>query len=270
MSEAGSFSPLSGAADALPLKLWIYTNYDCNLRCAYCLAESSPHTPRRAMDVLTVRQLVDEAAALGFEHLYFTGGEPLLLDEIYEILAFATQRLPTSLLTNAMLVKGRRLEALRAIRSEALILQVSLDGSAPEQHDAYRGPGSWAKTVKGIKTLLEHGFRVRLSTTETPANRAHLDEICAFHEALGIPEADHIIRPLAKRGFSAEGIPVRKQDLVPELTVNRDGVYWHPISTDSDMQVSEQIFPLSRALEQMQEELAAFNQAAPVEMKTLK
>lgn len=269
MSESGTSSLVSGGATAFPLKLWIYTNYDCNLRCTYCLAESSPRTPRRSIDVLTVQHLVEEAQALGFEHVYFTGGEPLLLEEIYAMLAYASQKLPTSLLTNAMLVKGRRLAALSAIRNDGLIIQVSLDGSTPEQHDAYRGPGSWAKTVEGIKTLLEYRFRVRISTTQTPANSDHLEEICAFHQALGIPETDHILRPLAKRGFSMEGMPVCKETLVPELTVNRDGVYWHPISTDRDMQVSEQIFPLSLALEQMWAELAAINRAMPVEMKSL-
>jgi MoaA/NifB/PqqE/SkfB family radical SAM enzyme len=270
MSEFSWSSPENGAASGLPMKLWIYTNYDCNLRCSYCTAESSPQTPRRAIDVKAVRQLVDEAQALGFEHFYFTGGEPLLVDAIYEMLAYAAQKRPTSLLTNAMLVKGRRLEALRAIRCDDLILQVSLDGSNAEQHDTFRGAGSWTKTVVGIQTLLEYGFRVRVSTTETSANCSHLEEICAFHQALGIPEEDHIIRPLAKRGFSAEGMLVSKENLAPELTVNRDGVYWHPISTDEDLRVSEQIFPLADALCRVQTQLAAFNQAGPAEMQTLK
>ncbi len=40
-------------------KLWIYTNYDCNLRCCYCLAESAPGAPRRAIGLDAVRRLVD-------------------------------------------------------------------------------------------------------------------------------------------------------------------------------------------------------------------
>lgn len=57
-------------------KLWIYTNYDCNLKCAYCSVESSPAAPRRALSLSTVRQLIDEAAALNFTEVFFTGGEP--------------------------------------------------------------------------------------------------------------------------------------------------------------------------------------------------
>jgi MoaA/NifB/PqqE/SkfB family radical SAM enzyme len=246
-------------------KLWIYTNYDCNLRCNYCLAESSPRAARRALTLESACRLVAEAVALGFEHVYYTGGEPLLLDEIYTMLAYASARLPATLLTNAMLLGGKRLERLIAIRNNNLTIQVSLDGSRPEHHDPYRGAGSWAKTLNGIRTLQEHGFRVRISTTETPANSVHLDEICEFRRSLGIGDADHIIRPLARRGFSQEGQEVSKQTLVPELTVNQDGVYWHPLATDPDLRVSERIFPLADAVQRVQEELRAFTGAT--EMK---
>ena len=148
------------------------------------------------------------------------------------MLAYASARLKTTVLTNAMLLKGTRLERLTAIKNERLSVQVSLDGARPEQHDAYRGAGSWVKTIDGIKALQACGFHVRLSTTETPANSAYLAEVCEFHRELGIAEDDHFIRPLARRGFSTEGLEVDMKTLVPELTVNVDGVFWHPLSTD--------------------------------------
>jgi len=229
----------------LTWKLWIYTNFDCNLSCSYCLASSTPRTPRQEMSLETVRHLIDEAAALGFHCIYFTGGEPMLLDNLYDMLAYAAHRLPTTLLTNAVLAQGKRLERLVAVNHPNLIIQVSLDGSRPETNDAYRGPGSWSKTVAGIQRLQANGFRVRISTTQTPANIHDMDHICAFHRALGIPEEDHIIRPLARRGASQEGIEVSRDTLQPELTVSIQGVYWHPLSTHADMLVSETIFPLA-------------------------
>ncbi len=232
-------------------KLWIYTNYDCNLKCAYCSVESSPAAPRRALSLSAVRQLIDEAVALNFTEVFFTGGEPFLLDEIYDMLAYASARLKTSVLTNAMLLNGRRLERLCAIRNNDLVVQVSLDGARPEQHDAYRGAGSWAKTVAGLQALLSNGFHVRVATTQTPANSAHLAEVCEFHQSLGIPEEDHLIRPLAKRGFSAGGIEVGIATLAPELTVNAEGAFWHPLSTAADMQISGQTFPLAAARDRL-------------------
>jgi MoaA/NifB/PqqE/SkfB family radical SAM enzyme len=232
-------------------KLWIYTNYDCNLKCAYCLAESSPATPRRALSLSVVQQLIDEAAVLNFTEVFFTGGEPFILDDIYDMLAYASSRLKTTVLTNAMLLKGTRLDRLTAINNERLSVQVSLDGAQADQHDAYRGAGSWSKTIAGIKALQARGFHVRLSTTETPANSAHLTEVCDFHRELGIPEDDHFMRPLARRGFSSEGLEVDMKNLVPELTVNVDGVFWHPLSTDADLQINNKIFPLATAVKKM-------------------
>jgi sulfatase maturation enzyme AslB (radical SAM superfamily) len=133
------------------------------------------------------------------------------------------------------------------IKHDNLIVQASLDGAQPDQHDAYRGAGSWVKTVAGIQALLANGFRVRVATTQTAANSAHLAEVCEFHRSLGIPEEDHLVRPLAKRGGSADGLEVGIATLAPELTVNVDGVFWHPISTAGDMQISKQVFPLAAA-----------------------
>lgn len=230
-----------------PGKLWVYTNFDCNLSCRYCLAQSTPRAPRQEMGLDTVKQLVDEAVELGFDCVFFTGGEPMLLESIYAILDYSSRRLPTTLLTNAMLVSGRRLEQLRAIANPNLTIQVSLDGGRAEVHDAYRGKGSWEKTVAGIRRLQEHNFRVRLSTTETPANQGFLDEICAFHQVLGIGENDHFTRPLTRRGASHEGMEVSRECLAPEITVSVQGVFWHPLSTDEDMRLSETIFPLAHA-----------------------
>lgn len=244
-------------------KLWIYTNYDCNLRCTYCCANSSPAAPRRAIGLERVRQLVEEATALSFEHVYFTGGEPFLLDEIYEILAYASARLPTTVLTNAMLFTQKapgtdktRLDKLSEIANTNLTVQVSLDGARPEQHDPYRGAGTWEKTVEGIQLLKSRGFTVRLGTTETPANTGHMAELCEFHRSLNIPDEDHIIRPLAQRGFSADGIEVTRASVTPELTVNTEGFFWHPLSTDADMCVSDGLLSLAEAMERVQAQLA--------------
>ena len=63
------------------------------------------------------------------------------------------------------------------------------------------------------------------------------------------------MRPLAKRGHSKEGLELDMNNLMPEVTVNLDGVFWHPLSTDRDMQVSKTIFPLRTAVERIQQQL---------------
>jgi MoaA/NifB/PqqE/SkfB family radical SAM enzyme len=244
---------------ALSWKLWVYTNYDCNLSCSYCVAESTPKASRNAIGLDNACRIVDEAVDLGFSELFFTGGEPFILDEIYDMLAYASARLKTTVLTNAMLFNDRRMARLCEIANPNLQLQVSLDGGRAEHHDAYRGPGTWNKTVQGIRALQENGFKVRLSSTETPANSDHLEELHEFRRSLGIADEDHFIRPLARRGFATEGIEVGPGSLVPEVTVTINGVYWHPLASPSsdDMLVTQEIFPLSAAVTCIQKSLAA-------------
>ena len=73
ITSASSRQPTTNEPPAMLWKLWLYTNYDCNLRCFYCVAKSGPNAPRRALDLDYVKRLVDEPVELGFEHDFFTG-----------------------------------------------------------------------------------------------------------------------------------------------------------------------------------------------------
>jgi len=236
---------------AIAPRLWVYTNFDCNLQCSYCVARSSPRAERRGLAVHAYRRLVNEAAEYGIRELFITGGEPLLLPDIGDRLRYAAERMPTTLLTNAMLMHGRYLEVVRSLVGLDLRFQVSLDGADAETHDAYRGSGAWQKTLEGIATLQQLGATVVIGSTETPANVARLDELRRFVQLLGIPPEGHFIRPLARRGFSEEGLELSVTDLEPEVTVSVDGVYWHPLACEDDLLVTRRLFPFQDAMAQV-------------------
>ena len=69
------------AHDELLPRIWIYTNYDCNLSCSYCVAESYVGADRRGLETTQVYQIIDEAAELKFHDLFITGGEPFILHD---------------------------------------------------------------------------------------------------------------------------------------------------------------------------------------------
>ncbi len=236
----------------LPARLWIYTNYDCNLQCAYCLVSSNPYAERRALGLDRFRTLFNEARQLGVRELFLTGGEPLLLDEIFEMISLATPHVRTTLLTNALLARGRRLEKLLAVNHANLFIQVSVDDDQPGLHDKYRGEGTWQRTVDAMDALRAAGFQLRVASTVTPELAPKVVALRRFvRDRLQIGEADHIVRPLLRRGFSEEGMAVGKADLVPELTVDASGIFWHPAGTDSDLLVSADTGSLKRALEEV-------------------
>jgi MoaA/NifB/PqqE/SkfB family radical SAM enzyme len=235
-------------------RLWIYTNYDCNLSCSYCVAESFVGAERNGLALPQVCRLIDEAAEIGMTVLFFTGGEPFILHDIFMMLHYGLERMRVTVLSNGILLKGQRLQQLKALPyRERLTIQISLDGSNAATHDFYRGSGSWQKAIDAIRRLKAEGFHVRLGTTQTPENSHDRAAMCRLHRVLGIPDDDHIIRPLVRRGFSVKGMAISLPALEPEVTVNRHGVYWHPVATDSDLLITPRIFPLREAVEQIKE-----------------
>jgi TusA-related sulfurtransferase len=240
-------APADAEADRpLGSRLWLYTNFDCNLRCDYCCVRSSPKAPRRALGLERVRRIAREAAALGVAEIFVTGGEPFLLEDIGDILAACAAAAPTTVLTNGMLLVGRRLETLRALPRDRPTLQISLDSPTAQRHDLHRGAGTWAKAWKGIERARAEGFRVRLAATV--ATDAEAEEFRLFLDNRRIGEADRVIRRIALRGFATDGLALGRADLLPEITITADGVYWHPVGAeDADLLVTPEIFPLAEA-----------------------
>ncbi len=236
------------AADDRPVgsRLWLYTNFDCNLRCDYCCVRSSPTSPRRELGFGRVQRIAREAAELGVKEIFVTGGEPFLLEDIGEILVSCAVAAPTTVLTNGMLFGGRRAESLRGLPRDRIVLQISLDSATPGRHDLHRGHGTWARAREGIQCARALGFRVRLAATVS--TDAEAEEFGQFLDEEKIPEEDRVIRRIALRGAASEGVAITRADLVPEVTITAEGVYWHPVGAeDADLLVTHDIFPLAEA-----------------------
>ena len=244
--RCGTAAGVAGDDRPVGSRLWLYTNFDCNLRCDYCCVRSSPTAPRRQLGLERVQRIAREAAELGVKEIFVTGGEPFLLEDIGEILLACASAAPTTVLTNAMLFTGRRTESLKLLPRDRIVLQISLDSPTPDRHDLHRGPGTWARTREGIQRARELGFRVRLAATVS--NDAEADEFRRFLDDEKIAEEDRVIRRIAMRGAASEGVAVSRTDLVPEVTITAEGVYWHPVGAeDNDLLVTRNIFPLAES-----------------------
>jgi len=144
----------------------------CNLRCVHCgsragAARSSELTTAECLDV--VAQLAD----LGGELLTLSGGEPFLRTDWDVIARAAVDRgLVVNLVTNGTLVDDR--VAGRVLAAGLANVGVSIDG--PEAvHDAIRGRGAFAKTVRGVGRLRDAGVSVAILTTVHRRNLGWLD-----------------------------------------------------------------------------------------------
>jgi hypothetical protein len=87
---------------------------------------------------------------------------------------------------------------------------------------------------------------VRLAATVSGDEEA--EEFRRFLDARRIDEADRVIRRVALRGAATDGVALARADLLPEITITTDGVYWHPVGAeDADLLVTTEIFPLAQS-----------------------
>lgn len=238
-------APADGDADRpIGSRLWLYTNFNCNLQCDYCCVRSSPKAPQRALGLARVQRIAGEAADLDVGEIFVTGGEPFMLPDIGKVVAACAVAAPTTVLTNGMLLAGVQLGALRSLPHDRVTLQISLDSPTPERHDRHRGKGTWARAWHGIERARAEEFRVRVAATVSTDIEA--EEFRRFLDAQQISEEDRVIRHIALRGFATEGVALARADLMPEITITAEGVYWHPVGAeDDDFLVTRDIFPLA-------------------------
>ena len=129
----------------------------CNLACPHCLDDKTVPELARP-DRLRIAHLLAESGVLGVD---ISGGEPLLLRELPELIGVLTAGgCSVSITTNGTHL-ARRAEALAA-RVDAV--RVSLDGPDPERHDRWRGAGSFDRAVAGIRASVAHGIPTQIQT----------------------------------------------------------------------------------------------------------
>ena len=160
--------------------LHIYLTNRCNLRCPQCYMDAGgPAGGELATDEW--RRVIDQFTAVyGPSLVAFSGGEPLLRPDLFDLAAHARSLgHQLSLFTNGTLIS----DGQTARRLGALFdwVQVSLDGATPAAHDAVRGTGSFARAVRAIQLLGDTDTRLRIGVTVLPQNaadlRAHLADL---------------------------------------------------------------------------------------------
>jgi uncharacterized Fe-S cluster-containing radical SAM superfamily protein len=178
----------------------------CNLRCSHCFISCAPDNDKFGfMSLADCLEHFDRAVALGAGEFYFTGGEPFANPEAVAILEAALERVPSTVLTNAMLLPDTKIDRLAATvrrTGNELEWRVSLDGYDAEMNDAIRGAGVFDRTVDGLRRLVQRGFRpiVTITQTWTGCDEKVLDKFRALCESIGYRDPRLKILPSLKLG----------------------------------------------------------------------
>jgi radical SAM protein len=154
----------------------------CAYACVHCRADAQHKRDSRELSTAEAKTLIDRLAAFGNQPiLIFTGGDPMMRPDLFELIAYATERgLRCSLTPTATALPTReRLEKVREAGIRRIAL--SLDAPRPDIHDHFRQvPGSWQRTLDILHRAQEVGLSVQVNTTVSKHNVDILHEMIPF------------------------------------------------------------------------------------------
>jgi cyclic pyranopterin phosphate synthase len=126
----------------------------CNLRCIYCHAEGE-RSPEAELPLEDIREILRVAAGLGMRSVKFTGGEPLIREDILDIVRAVPEGLESSMTTNGILLAGYARDLKDAGLSR---INVSLDSLDPECYREITGHDRLSDVLLGIEAALGAGL----------------------------------------------------------------------------------------------------------------
>lgn len=183
--EGEGVSP-PAATEPAPRFFGIEITRRCNLTCPHCFtsstgrAEPGPKEP-------AVHRLLDQLVDLGVRQVAFSGGEPLLRDDLESIMRYGRRRgiEGFGLVTNGYFADARRVKSL--VDAGLQIAQVSIDGVDAHDHCDVRAcqPGAYYRSVRAVRLFRDARIRVDVATLLTRINAERAGEMALLCEAIG-------------------------------------------------------------------------------------
>lgn len=162
---------------------WMTTN-QCNLKCVHCYQDAEDASDEE-LSTAEAYKMIDEIARAGFKIMIFSGGEPLLRPDIFDLVSHAASRgLRPVFGSNGTLITPE--VAGRLKDCGACAMGISVDSLIPAKHDEFRGlPDAHALTIAGIEACKQAGLPFQLHTTVVDWNRDEVCDITDFAQEIG-------------------------------------------------------------------------------------
>jgi MoaA/NifB/PqqE/SkfB family radical SAM enzyme len=188
MEESGEISPI----------IRLEKSYLCNFQCTHCSAEYymdrhmdrvlKVKDDREKIDLDDIRELSRQADELGLARFVITGGEPLVMKDLDDVVAAIDPEKHYVICdTNGWFLDDKKAQHLKSIGVEKI--QLSLDSIVEEEHDAFRNkPGSYKRVMRAVDAAIDAGLNLLLSTVlikGQPKTKKFLD-LCKFATDKGI------------------------------------------------------------------------------------
>lgn len=194
-----------------PVVVWNCTR-TCNLRCVHCYMESAAAKYDNELNTEEAKGLIDDLAAFKVPVLLFSGGEPLIRPDFFDLASYAIDKnIRVTISTNGTLIDKKMAKEIKKLGVG--YVGISLDGMA-ELNDEFRNtPGAFKAALKGIRNCLDVDQRVGLRFTLNRRNYSDLENILQLVEQEGIPRVCfyHLV-------YSGRGSKLIEEDLDHDST----------------------------------------------------
>lgn len=171
-----------------PVAMTFAVTYKCQCNCKHCSAGRHLRNDLRELSTKEAKALIDQSQNLGVALIAFTGGEPLLRDDIYELISYVDKRKALPILfTNGLLLSEENIEKL--VNAGLYSLFVSIDSPIPEEHDQLRGiTGLFESAIQGIKRMQSKGAFVGISSyaTRSATQKGMYKKLYSLARELGV------------------------------------------------------------------------------------
>lgn len=158
----------------------------CAFACVHCRADAIHQRDPNELSTEEAFQLVDKLSEFGSPILIFTGGDPMMRRDLFEIIAYAADRGLRCSLTPTATALPTRERLMKAKEAGIRRIALSLDAPTAEVHDDFRKvPGSWQRTMDILHRAKDLGLSVQVNTTVTKFNVDLLPQMVPFIEEVG-------------------------------------------------------------------------------------
>jgi radical SAM protein with 4Fe4S-binding SPASM domain len=175
------------ASERRPIVVWNITRA-CNLKCVHCYNDSGLEKADDELSTTEAKAVLDDLSAFGVPSVLFSGGEPLMRPDLFELVGYAVEKeLRAVISTNGTLITTNTAKQMK--QRGVSYVGISLDGIG-QVNDEFRGvAGAFDKAVEGIKNCQDEGVRIGLRLTLTKRNVQDLERLFDFFEAENIERA---------------------------------------------------------------------------------
>ena len=189
-----------------PVVVWNCTR-QCNLSCIHCYASAGCDAMPEEMDTAQGKSLIGDLSEFGVPVILFSGGEPLLRKDLFDLARYAADhKMRVALSTNGTLITPEIADNLRRISFAEV--GISLDGIG-EGNDRIRGKdGAFDQALQGIRNCVARGIRVSVRLTITGYNHEEIPAIFQLVENEGVSRVCFYHLAYSGRGKSLREVDV--------------------------------------------------------------